>query len=225
MIAHILTLAGHHVGVATADGIAIDGVRILRGDMSGPDSARIVLRNPAIDAAVLETSHKGILCCGLGYDRADVAVITNVSGESVSAPAIGSHDLVRLNAVVANSTGEHGVTVLNADDHECVRIAGETHGEVIYFSRQPVNEVIGRHLRLGGRALILRTQSDRQILTLIDSSETQVLLARGTSHGSNHRDEVTMSSALAAASASVGLGIDLECIGLGLRAFFEAEQT
>jgi cyanophycin synthetase len=226
MIAQILTLAGRHVGLATTDGINIDGVRIVRGDMSGPDSARMVLRNPTIDAAVLETSHQGILCAGLGYDRADVAVITNVSGESAGVPAIDTlHDLVRLNAVVANSTGEHGVTVLNADDHQCVRIAGETRGKVIYFSRQADNEVIGRHLRSGGRALILRTQSDRQDLTLIDSSETQLLLARRTSHGSDNRSGLGTSSAVAAAAACVGLGIDLDCIGYGLRAFFEAEQT
>jgi cyanophycin synthetase len=226
MIAHILTLAGRHVGVATTDGIDIDGVRIVRGDMSGPDSARIVLRNPAIDAAVLETSHKGILCCGLGYDRADVAVITNVNGESVSVAASDTlHDLVRLNAVVASSTGEHGVTVLNADDSKCVRIAGETHGEVIYFSRQPDNEVIGRHLRSGGRALILHTQTQRQALVMIESSETQLVLALETSHRPNNLDGLSVSSVLAAAAASVGLGIDLDCIGDGLRAFFEAEQT
>jgi len=153
-------------------------------------------------------------------------VITNVSGQSVSVPASdGLHDLVRLNAVVANSTGEHGVTVLNADDPQCVRIAGETHGKVIYFSRQPDNEVIARHLRSGGRALMLGRQSGRQALTLIDSSQTQLPLARSTSHGSNHRGGLGTCSALAAAAASVGLGIDLDCIDHGLRAFFEAEQT
>jgi cyanophycin synthetase len=106
-----------------------------------------------------------------------------------------------------------------------VRIAGETHGKVIYFSRQPDNEVIGRHLHSGGRALILRTQSGRHDLTLIDSSETQPLLARRTSHGSNNHGRLGTSSALAAAAACVGLGIDLDCIAYGLRAFFEAEQT
>jgi cyanophycin synthetase len=113
---------------------------------------------------------------------------------------------------------------LNADDHRCVRI-GETHGKVIYFSRQPDNEVIGRHLRSGGRALILRTQSGRQALTLTDSSETQLVLAGTASPGSDNRGGLGTSSALAAAAASVGLGIDLDCIGHGLRAFFEAEPT
>jgi cyanophycin synthetase len=141
-------------------------------------------------------------------------------------PAVDTlHDPVRLNAVVANSTGEHGVTVLNADDHQCVRIAGDTRGKVIYFTRQPDNEVIGRHLRSGGRALMVRTQSGRQALTLVDGSETQLLLARKTSPGSNQRGGLGTSSTLAAAAASVGLGIDLDCIGHGLREFVEAEQT
>jgi cyanophycin synthetase len=152
-------------------------------------------------------------------------VITNVSGEGVGlAGSTMLPDLVRLNAVVANSAGEHGVTVLNADDHGCMRIASETNAEVIYFSQQPDNEVIGRHLRSGGRALILRTQSGREVLTLTDGSQTHVVLSR-TSHECNNRGGLSMSSASAAAAASVGLGIDFDCIGHGLRAFVEADQT
>jgi cyanophycin synthetase len=219
MIAHILKLAGRRVGVATTDGINIDGVRIVRGDMSGPGAARIVLRNPAIDAAVLETSHKGILCSGLGYDRAEVAVITNV-GEGGRVPGIDPlHDPLRLNGVVAKSTREHGVTVLNADDPGCVRIAGETHGEVIYFSLQPDNEVIGRHLRTGGRALMLRPRSDGEALLAIDGAETSLLRVEEIHASSDDRGHVNTASALAAAAACLGLGTNTDCICHGLRTF------
>ena len=62
------------------DGTYIDGRRIETGDCSGPHSARSVLLNPRIEAAVLETARGGILREGLGFEQCDVAVVTNVGG-------------------------------------------------------------------------------------------------------------------------------------------------
>src|SRR5918993_1466813 len=81
MIAHIMKTAGKKVGMTTTDGIYVDGTQIASGDMSGPTSAQMVLKNPAIDYAVLETARGGILRSGLGFDRCDVAVVTNVSSD------------------------------------------------------------------------------------------------------------------------------------------------
>jgi cyanophycin synthetase len=222
MIAKILTLAGRHVGVATSEGINISGVRMVREDMSGSESPRMLLRNPAIDAAVLEIGHKGILCSGLGYDRADFAVITGVSGECVSLAGIQTvEQLARVNAVVANSTGEHGAVVLNADDDWCVRIAEGAHGEVIYFSLHPDNKVISQHLLAGGRALIIRPGPDGEVLSLIDNAETSIVLVDEISTSKDEHAGGNVSNALAAAAACVGLGIDSECIRQGLRSFVE----
>jgi cyanophycin synthetase len=222
MIAKILTVAGHRVGMATSEGININGIRIVRGDMSGSDSPPMLLRNPAIDAAVLEIGHKGILCSGLGYDRADVAVVTNVKGERTGLAGINTvQQLTRLNAVVANSTSERGGVVLNADDDWCVRIAEGAHGEVIYFSLHPDNEAITRHLRAGGRALIVRPGPDGEAVFLIDGVETSIVLAHEISASHNERSVPNISNALAAAAACVGLGINSECIYQGLRSFVE----
>ena len=81
MIAHILKLMGRRVGMTTTDGIVIDGRLIKKGDMSGPKSAQMVLQNPSVDTAVFEVARGGILREGLGYDRNDVAVVTNVTGD------------------------------------------------------------------------------------------------------------------------------------------------
>jgi cyanophycin synthetase len=222
LIAKILTVAGRRVGVATSEGMDISGRRIVRGDMSGSESPPMLLRNPAIDAAVLEIGHKGILCSGLGYDRADVAVITNVSGEHMGRAGINAlQQLARLNAVVANSTSERGVVVLNADDDWCVRIAGEAHGEVIYFSLHPDNEAITRHLRAGGRALIARPGPDGEVVFLIEGADTSIVLAPEISASRNERAAGNISNALAAAAACVGLGINSEFICQGLRSFVE----
>ena len=81
MIAHILKLMGRRVGMTSTDGIVIDGRLIKKGDMSGPKSAQMVLQNPTVDTAVFEVARGGILREGLGYDRNDVAVVTNVTGD------------------------------------------------------------------------------------------------------------------------------------------------
>ena len=60
------------------EGVYIDTRRIQTGDCSGPQSAQNVLLNPTVDAAVLETARGGILRAGLGFDRCDVAVVTNI---------------------------------------------------------------------------------------------------------------------------------------------------
>ena len=81
MIAHILKLMGRRVGMTSTDGIVIDGRLTKKGDMSGPKSAQMVLQNPKVDTAVFEVARGGILREGLGYDRNDVAVVTNVTGD------------------------------------------------------------------------------------------------------------------------------------------------
>ena len=61
MLAHIAKMAGHTPGLTTTDGVYIDGQRTVEGDMTGPVSARMVLADPQIDLAVLETARGG--CC------------------------------------------------------------------------------------------------------------------------------------------------------------------
>ena len=44
----------------------------MKGDTTGPLSAKMLLTDKAIDVAVLETARGGIIRSGLGYDLADV---------------------------------------------------------------------------------------------------------------------------------------------------------
>src|SRR5690606_20732323 len=73
MLSHILKIAGHHVGLASTDGVYIDGRLTVKGDMTGPMAANIVLRDPTVDMAVMETARGGILRAGLGYNYANVS--------------------------------------------------------------------------------------------------------------------------------------------------------
>ena len=75
MVAHILKMSGATVGLTTTDGVYIDGERTATGDMTGPMAARMVLRDPKVDTAVLETARGGMLRAGLGYRRSNVSAV------------------------------------------------------------------------------------------------------------------------------------------------------
>ena len=105
LIAHILGLAGKRVGMTNTDGIYIAGQRIDTGDCSGPRSARNVLFHPEVDAAVLETARGGILREGLGFDRCNVAVVTNIGmGDHLGLNYISTvEDLAVVKRVIVHS--------------------------------------------------------------------------------------------------------------------------
>jgi cyanophycin synthetase len=81
LIGHLMTATGARIGMTTTDGIDIDGERVLCADASGPWSAQVVLGDPTVDAAVLEVARGGLLRRGLGYDLADVAVLTTITAD------------------------------------------------------------------------------------------------------------------------------------------------
>ena len=122
-------------GMTTTDGIYVRGRLIAEGDMSGPYSAQVVLRDPLVDCAVLETARGGILRSGLGYKTADVGVVLNVQPDHLGLQNIRDLDeLAKVKAVVAEAVREGGTTVLNADDPKCVDMLEYCREHVVFFS-------------------------------------------------------------------------------------------
>jgi UDP-N-acetylmuramyl tripeptide synthase len=127
LLAAMLKAHGLRAGYSSTDGLFIDGERVEAGDYSGPVGARTVLRDPRVQAAVLESARGGLLRRGLVADDARVAVVTNVSADHFG--EYGIHDLDDLAAVklvVAKSLADDGLLVLNADDPVLVRSADST---------------------------------------------------------------------------------------------------
>ena len=224
MVAHILKMAGRKVGLTSTEGIEIDGMQIAAGDMSGPQSARMVLQNPAIDAAVLETARGGLLRSGLGYDRADVAIVTNVAEDHMGLKGIYTlEDLAKVKAVVAASTGRSGTVVLNADDERVARMSRLAHGRVVYFTLASggpeASPVTARHLRNGGLVLGLSETAQGEVIALWERREIGLIRVADIPATFGGRARVNVANALAAAAAAIGLGIDPACIREGLRTF------
>lgn len=155
LIAQMARQGGFATGLTTTDGIYLNNELIYKGDCSGPGSAQVVLKDPAVEFAVLECARGGILRSGLGFDQCDVAVITNIAEDHLGLGGIYTLDqLARVKGVVAASVRKGGHVVLNADDDRVYALREHVAGEVALFSLYPDNIRIQRHCAGGGLAAI-----------------------------------------------------------------------
>ena len=221
MIAHILKMSGKRVGLTTTDGIYIDGERILKGDMTGPWSARVVLTDPTVEAAVLETARGGVLREGLGWDRCDVGCVVNVTADHLGLGGVDTvEDLAFVKRLIVEVVRDTGSSVLNADDKLCVAMADHAEGRIMYFSRSSTNEVVRKHVKAGGRAAVIEQGVHGEMLTIYDGDRhvpvTWTHLIPATLEG---KAKFNVENALAAAAVAYSMGISLEHIRQGLRTF------
>jgi cyanophycin synthetase len=100
LCAHIAKQAGRCVGLTTSDGIYIRNRLVQKGDTTGPASATVVLRDPSVNFAVLETARGGILRAGVGYDWSDAAIVTNIAEDHLGLSGVNTlEDLAKVKAV------------------------------------------------------------------------------------------------------------------------------
>ena len=136
LLAACVRAHGWRDGYNCTDGLFIQGEQIEGGDYSGPVGTRTILRDPRVEAAILETARGGILRRGLAAERAQVAVITNISSDHFG--EYGVHDLAGLadvKLVVASVVDDNGLLVMNADDPILLARAEELDCPIGWFSR------------------------------------------------------------------------------------------
>ena len=219
---HILRSAGRNVGVSSTDWIAVNERIIDRDDWSGPGGARAVLREQEVDVAILETARGGLLRRGLGVERADAALITNISEDHLG--DFGSRNLDELLAikwVVSHAVRESGRLILNAEDHRLVDKSQDYDGELIWFSLDPANATVTKHVASGGTAFVL----DGDSLTRIESGSHEPICEAGDiplALGGAARHNVA--NALSAAALTWCLGTSLEDIRTGLTTMQQDEN-
>jgi cyanophycin synthetase len=155
LIAHIVKNSGRTVGFTTTEGIYIGNSLIQPGDNTGPISAQLVLKDPTVEIAVLETARGGIIRAGLGFDRCDIGVVLNVTVDHLGLKDIETiEDMARVKAVVPRAVGRSGHAVLNADDELVFAMREDTPGRVALFSMEEENPHIVEHTNDGGIACV-----------------------------------------------------------------------
>jgi len=217
LLAHIYKQTGHGVGYTTTDGIYIGDHLVEQGDTTGPQSAQVILKDPTVEVAVLETARGGILRSGLAFDTCDVGVVLNVSADHLGIGDIDTLDqMAHLKSVVAESVSPAGYAVLNAEDPLVTAMAQRVKGHVAFFSMNPDNEVVKAHTRQGGLAAVYENgylSLIRGEWTLrIEKAEHVPVTMRGMA-------PFQIANALAASLAAFAQGVPIEAIRHALTTF------
>src|SRR4029079_2585581 len=117
LIAHLFRVSENVVGFTTTDGTYLVNRMVIEGDMTGPFSANVILSNPTVDVAVLETARGGILRAGLGFDEVDVGIVLNVTADHLGLRGIHTvEQLADVKSVIPAVVKREGHAILNADD-------------------------------------------------------------------------------------------------------------
>ena len=220
MLAHIQKMNGHTVGLSTTDGVYIDGVRTVAGDMTGPQSAQMVLRDPAVDLAVLETARGGLLRAGMGYRSCNVGAVLNVTADHLGQKGVETlEQLAEVKRIVVEVARDWAV--LNADDLHCLRMADHTKASrIAYVTMNPRHELVKKHVRGGGLAAVLEDGINGQMITLYDKGVHLPLLwthlIPATLEGKALHN---VQNAMFAATMAFAMGVKVENIRQGLRTF------
>jgi cyanophycin synthetase len=220
MLAHILKLTGLRIGLTTTDGVYVDGQLTVKGDMTGPAAARMVLRDPGVDAAVLETARGGLLRAGMGYRNCDVACCLNVAEDHLGLRGIDTLEQLAEVKRIPIEVATEGV-VLNADDANCLRMASYTEAEhICYVTMSKDHALVQEHIRAGGRAIALEEGINGHMITLYDGAAHMPLLwthlIPATLEG---RALHNVQNAMFAAAMAYSMDVSLDNIRQGLRTF------
>jgi cyanophycin synthetase len=220
MLAHITKMAGYTPGLTTTDGVYIDGQRTVSGDMTGPVSARMVLADPQIDIAVLETARGGLLRAGMGVNEVNVGAVLNVQPDHLGLKGIETlEQLAEVKRIVVEVASD--CAVLNADDALVAKMSGYTEAKhICYVTLNPQHALVREHVRAGGRACALEAGVNGHMITLYEKGAHIPLLwthlIPATLEG---RAIHNVQNAMFAAAMAFALGVKLEAIRQGLRTF------
>lgn len=220
MLAHILTCANYKVGVTTTEGIIINGKATHAGDSSGYKQHRLVLRNPSINAAVLETARGGIQMRGLYLDVCNVAALLNVGREHLETDGIDTvEQMAELKRKVIDAAQDR--IVLNADDGLCRAMIKDYPTEkTVIISLDPLSEPVANHVELGGTAFSLDPINQANIVRIKNNHKIQIVSIDSLPSANGGLLRHNIANAMAAAALAEGMGVDHQTIAKALKTFF-----
>ncbi|MEC4815932.1 MAG: cyanophycin synthetase [Scytonema sp. PMC 1069.18] len=217
LLAHIFKQTGKVIGYTTTDGTYVGDYLVEAGDNTGPQSAQLILQDPTVEVAVLETARGGILRSGLAFEAANVGVVLNVAADHLGLGDIDTLDqLSHLKSVVAESVYPDGYTVLNADDPRVAEMAERTKANVAYFTMNPDSELVRNHIQKGGVAAVY----ENGYLSILKGDWThRIERADNIPLTMGGRAPFMIANALAATLAAFVQNVSIEQIRAGLTSF------
>ncbi|MBD1825250.1 cyanophycin synthetase [Cyanobacteria bacterium FACHB-DQ100] len=217
LIAHLFKQTNQVVGYTTTDGTYIGDYLVEPGDNTGPQSAQLILQDPTVEVAVLESARGGILRSGLAFNACDVGVVLNVAADHLGLGDINSiEEMARVKSVVAEAALPKGYVVLNADDPLVAAMASRVTAQIAYFSMNPQNELIRSHTQRGGLAAVY----ENGYLSILKGDWTlRIEQAINVPLTLGGRAPFMIANALAASLAAFAQGVRIEDIRAALMTF------
>ncbi|MEQ8201041.1 MAG: cyanophycin synthetase [Syntrophomonadaceae bacterium] len=223
LVSHVLTLAGKKVGMTCSSGTYIGAECISKGDNTGPASAQSVLYNAEVEAAVLETARGGMIKSGLGYDLADVGLITNISDDHLGVDDVNTlQDLAFVKSLVVEAVKPDGWAILNADDQMTEIISPRVRCNLGLFGRERHSADMEKHIEGGGLAAVVE---DETVCLYRGRIRTELIGIKEIPITFGGKAVCNIENALAAAAALYSLGNSPQIIRLGLMSFRADPQS
>lgn len=217
LLASILRGVGKTVGLTSSVGVFIDTEKVLDGDYSGPSGAHRVLEDERVEVAVLETARGGMLLRGLGFERSDVSIVTNVSADHLGLHGIMTLEgLAEVKSLVPRSTRPEGFAVLNADDPRVLAMRDVIEARPFLVTRLPMSDAVRQYVAGGGWAL---TVDDGQVWWRHDGEIEGITSLNDIPITFGGRAPHMVENALCAAAACLALGLDIDQVQSGLAGF------
>ncbi len=217
LLAAMIDASGRAAGVTSTDNVAVKGKTLDSGDYSGPGGARLLLRHPEAEVAVLETARGGLLRRGLEVEHADVAVVTNIADDHLGEFGIQSLDeLAGVKLLVTRALKDGGTAVLNADDAILRDASRAVSRPIIWFTLDAGSPEVAAHVRAGGRAV---TIEDESIVIANGGGRTAVARLEDVPMTLAGAARHNVANAMAAVAAAGALEIELPAMAKALLRF------
>ncbi|GAB4222082.1 MAG: cyanophycin synthetase [Francisella sp.] len=220
MVAHMWKNAGKVVGLTTTDGVYINGKLTVSGDTTGPVSAQMVLKDPSVEMAILETARGGLIRSGLGYDYCNVGACLNISADHLGLKGINTlEDLARVKSIVVEAAKD--VAVLNADDPYVLKMSAKVKAKhIFYITMNPEHALVRKHIRAGGKACVIEKGVNGDMITVFDNNiHIPVLWTHLIPATMEGKAVHNIQNSMFAIAICYSMGMSLDDIRDGLRTF------
>jgi len=220
LAAAIGAAAGKCVGLSSSDWVRVGGEILDEGDYSGPAGARLAVRDPRVDMAVIETARGGLMRRGLPVPQADVCLLTNIAADHLGGYGITDvPSLADAKFLLADAVKPGGRLVLNADDPELVKRSAHFGGEITWYGLN-INPAT-RDIWINNSGRVAYVAGD-QLMLARDGARYAVLPVADFKPGMNGAARYNISNALGAICLADALDLPVEAMAQGLGAFTDS---
>ena len=219
MVAHLAARTGRRVGLTTTDGVYVNGELVATGDTTGPASARMLLNDPTVDLAVLETARGGMLREGLAFRHCSVGAVLNVTADHLGISGIDTpEELAVVKRMIVEVATD--LAVLNADDPLCMAMLEHAGArKVCLVSMDSRNTHLVPHLEGGGLAVVVTDGEDPALIVCEGAARRQLIRARDIPATIDGKVRFNIQNAAFAAAIGIGMGLDAQTVRAGLSTF------